>query len=161
MLCNQSGKLIALASVKRCWCLSRSAGSGMSPPLWARGRWSSTLTLLDSIMPVLAWNLTVFNLARSFFSTLGKKKDKTKSLGFGCFYWSVLWHFEGNKNTNGGSGGIYLFLLGMTPICSLSPCGVTSLACHHSSSEALMTWRISPYEKLRPWLGRQLSRARS
>lgn len=38
----------------------------------------------------------------------------------------------------------HLFLLGITPICSLSPCGVTSLACHHSSSEALMTCRMSP-----------------
>lgn len=37
----------------------------------AGSSWPSTLTLLDSIMPVLAWNLTVFNLARSFFSTLG------------------------------------------------------------------------------------------
>lgn len=31
---------------------------------------SSALTLLDSIMPVLAWNFTVFNRALSFFSTL-------------------------------------------------------------------------------------------
>lgn len=38
----------------------------------------------------------------------------------------------------------HLFLLGITPICSLSPCGVTSLACHHSSSEALITCRMSP-----------------
>lgn len=56
---------------------------------------------------------------------------------------------------------LYLFLLGMTPICSLSPWEVTSRACHHSSSEALMTCRMSPYEKLRPWLGRQLSLVRS
>lgn len=32
--------------------------------------WESPLTLLDSIMPVLAWNFTVFNRALSFFSTL-------------------------------------------------------------------------------------------
>lgn len=42
----------------------------------AGSSWPSTLTLLDSIMPVLAWNLTVFNLARSFFSTLGKNKEE-------------------------------------------------------------------------------------
>lgn len=30
----------------------------------------SALTRLDSIMPVLAWNFTVFNRALSFFSTL-------------------------------------------------------------------------------------------
>lgn len=42
----------------------------------AGSSWPSTLTLLDSIMPVLAWNLTVFNLARSFFSTLGEEKKK-------------------------------------------------------------------------------------
>lgn len=37
---------------------------------------AATLTLFDSIMPVLAWNLTVFNRARSFFSTLEKTKKK-------------------------------------------------------------------------------------
>ena len=59
------------------------------------------MDLLDTIIPVLAWNVTVFSRALSFFSTL--------------------------------------FSLGITLICSLSPCGVTSLTCHHSSSEALMT----------------------
>lgn len=39
---------------------------GPGPPL----NLSLALTLLDSIMPVLAWNLTVFNRALSFFSTL-------------------------------------------------------------------------------------------
>lgn len=34
----------------------------------------SALTLLDSIMPVLAWNFTVFNRALSFFSTLIKRE---------------------------------------------------------------------------------------
>lgn len=114
----------------------------------ARSSWPSTLTLLDSIMPVLAWNLTVFNLARSFFSTLLKKTNKQKTKGM-----TLSLGMNGNRNTLSvwheysavnDKRLPYLFLLGMTPICSLSPCGVTSLACHHSSSEALMTWRISP-----------------
>lgn len=47
----------------------------------AERSWPSTLTLLDSIMPVLAWNLTVFNLARSFFSTL-REREKKRGEGY-------------------------------------------------------------------------------
>lgn len=78
--------LFVLASPSRCWSLSHIHG-GSRPSPWepsssskdslfgtrAGSSWPITLTLLDSIMPVLAWNLTVFNLARSFFSTLGEK----------------------------------------------------------------------------------------
>src|SRR4029434_4466820 len=53
-----------------------------------------------------------------------------------CGVWcNVVWH---------GVVEAYRLLLGMTPISSLSPSGVALLACHHSSSEALMTWRMSP-----------------
>lgn len=41
----------------------------------AGSSWPATLTLLDSIIPVRAWNLTVFNRARSFFSTLQEQKQ--------------------------------------------------------------------------------------
>lgn len=42
----------------------------------AGSSWSGTLTLLDSIIPVRAWNLTVFNRARSFFSTLQEEQHR-------------------------------------------------------------------------------------
>lgn len=45
-------------------------GSGAAPLSLSQEDDDDSLTLLDSIMPVLAWNLTVFNRARSFFSTL-------------------------------------------------------------------------------------------
>lgn len=145
------GAFFVFASLSRCWSLSHIEGASRPSPLEpssssedslsgtkAGSSWSSSLTLLDSIMPVLAWNLTVFNLARSFFSTLRGKKNYSEGFRLGM-------------NHNGGISAkqvneeqVYLFLLGMTPICSLSPCGVTNLACHHSSSEAFMTWRISP-----------------
>ena len=54
-------------------------------------------------------------------------------------------------------GNTCLLLLGITPLPSSSPSAFSRLACHHSSSLALVTWRISPYLKLRPWLGRPLS----
>ncbi len=90
-------ELFVLASVSRCWSLSHTQG-GSRPSPWepssrsedslsgtrAGSSWPSTLTLLDSIMPVLAWNLTVFNLARSFFSTLGKDKRKYVKAGHEC-----------------------------------------------------------------------------
>lgn len=54
-----------------------SSSEGRCSGTRAGSSWPSTLTLLDSIMPVLAWNLTVFNLARSFFSTLENKKHNS------------------------------------------------------------------------------------
>lgn len=91
--------LFVLASISRCWSLSHTQG-GSRPSPWepssssedslsgtrAGSSWSSTLTLLDSIIPVLAWNLTVFNLARSFFSTLEGEKE-IKGVQSWCWEW--------------------------------------------------------------------------
>ena len=74
-----------------------------------------------------------------------------------------LWNFRSNSTQIFEGVGVlwYLRLLGITPIASLSPSGVTRRACHHSSSEAFTTCNMSPKRKLRPWLGRPLSLLRS
>lgn len=103
-----------------------------------RGRgWGMVLTPLTLD---LALNFTVFNLARSFFSTL---QTDAASAGEGldqrmCVFVCVCALHS------------HLLLLGTTPTSSPSP---RCLACHHSSSEALTTWRTSPKRKSRPWLG--------
>ncbi len=56
-------------------------GSGAAPMSRSQEEDDNSLTLLDSIMPVLAWNLTVFNRARSFFSTLWIQKNNNCMIG--------------------------------------------------------------------------------
>ena len=55
----------------------------------------------------------------------------------------------------------YLFLLGIMPSPWSVPLPTSLRACHHSSSLALVTCRMSPCLKLRPRPGRPLSRAGS
>ena len=94
--------------------------------------------VLTPLSLALALNFTVFNLARSFFSTL-----QTDAASAG-----------GGLERRAPAGHTHLLLLGTTPTSSTSPWAVSCRACHHSSSEALSTWRTSPKRKLRPWLGR-------
>ena len=71
--------------------------------------------------------------------------------------WLSMKHWSKNKENTYNQKFTCLRLLGITPLPSSSPRAFSRLACHHSSSLALVTWRISPYLKLSPWLGRPLS----
>lgn len=91
--------------------------------------WPSTLTLLDSIMPVLAWNLTVFNLARSFFSTLWKKEKKKKgeiSLGWA---WAVA---------------VAVALSGISTLRTKSECTFSCSEWPQSAHSLHVAWPASP-----------------
>lgn len=146
--------LFVLASVSRCWSLSHTQGevghlpgspaaalkaASLAPGQGAAG----PLHLPCWTQSCLSWRgtwlfLTWPALSSQLWGGERKRKGNTFRLGMnGSSHISFVWHTMNEV-------WVYLFLLGMTPICSLSPCGVTSLACHHSSSEAFMTWRISP-----------------
>lgn len=55
------------------------------------------------------------------------------------------------------ANGLDLFLLGMMPTPSGPASGTSRRACHHSSSLALVTWRMSPWWNIRPRPGSPLS----
>lgn len=131
--------LFVLASVSRCWSLSHTQGevghlpgspaaalktASLAPGQGAAG--PSTLTLLDSIMPVLAWNLTVFNLARSFFSTLGGKKEGEISLGWA---WMVV---------------VALALSGISTLQIKSECTFSCSEWPRSAHSLHVAWPTSP-----------------